>query len=215
MRKRTLQTLSVICGLSFFAAASYAQRGGGGQGRVDMQGGGCMKSGGNAGAGSGMMAGQGFRMGGGMTGNMMNANLMNAFANMNRLGPSPMSGNNGDQGSRDAASNRQPTPQQFTQTAMRMDRDRDRKLNREELAEVATAVMAELNRHSQNRIGAPPVSFGSDRTTAFVTGDSTSNDSEMTESFVNRCLQFDVDKDCALNVTETRVMAAALIKSLS
>lgn len=210
MQKHTLQTCGLICALCLFTSTAVAQRGGGqrGSGTQGGGGGGCMRSSGNSASASNAITGQGFGIG-----NRTNS----AFANMNRPGPPPMGGASSNQTSRNSAQNKQPTPQQFTLAAMRMDRNGDNKLCRDELTTVAAAVMAELNRRPQPRLGpptAPPMPPETDRTTGTVITESNSDDSQKTETFVNRCLEFDRDKDGSLSVTETRIMAAALIKSL-
>jgi len=194
--KNSLQLIAIVCALTIFPDQSSAQRGGGGCSR-----GGSMGNGGPA------MAGGNQRMGLN-TGFMSNAAMMGQLATMNRQRPqNAMSGNQMN-------SNRppRPTPEQFVRAARRFDRDRDGLLNREELTQVAAAVIAELQQRPGRDGRSASVRSGGRRSAG--PGNSTPSAEQMTETFIARSLSFDADDDGALNASETRLMAAALIRSM-
>lgn len=121
--------------------------------------------------------------------------------------------NNGfnGQGAQNTVAKPKPTVQQFVNAAARFDTDKDSRLNREELSEMATAVVAELKRTAAvpfDRLTAGSKLSGEKKATPPTA-------EEINETFVKQCLKYDRDKDEALNAAETRRMAAALIKSLS
>lgn len=109
--------------------------------------------------------------------------------------------------------NRGPTPQQFVQAAGRFDRDHDGRLDRKELAQVGSAVIAELRRR-QGRNTQTVASHGHPNFSPNADSTAPTTD-KMVEAFVTRCMTFDADGDDALNAGETTRMAAALIRSLS
>lgn len=104
--------------------------------------------------------------------------------------------------------NRRPTAAQFVKAASKFDTDRDGRLDKKELAEVGKAVLTELNKHgvahSPGKANGPLASQTPPPTVE-----------EMVDVFVTRSLTFDKNKDEALDATEAKRMAAALIRSLS
>ena len=202
--------VATLCVLAIISSVCHAQRGGGGQRCVGR----------NSTTSASAMASMGGRGGGFMTGNqkpisqtgtgfMNGGRAMNQSSGMGNTGcqrsqSSPASMLAARANSNNAA---QPTPQQFALAAMRFDRDKTGSLNSEELKQVATAVLAELNQRHQRAM-----TFQRPQTSEM--SDSSGSPEQMSNAFVARSLTFDEDKDGSLNVSETRKMAAALIRSL-
>ena len=109
--------------------------------------------------------------------------------------------------------NRRPGADQFVKAAGRFDRDGNRRLDRKELTEVATAVVNELRQLRKTNNGASSAAFAN--TDQSKGPPPIPSAEEMVEAFVARCMTFDVDEDDALNAAETKRMATALIRSLS
>ncbi len=109
--------------------------------------------------------------------------------------------------------NSQPGADQFVKAAGRFDRDRNRRLDRTELAQVATAVVKELRQrcgqHSSASSDSLPKSGNSQSPPPAPSAE------EMIKSFVTRCMTFDADGDEALNAAETKRMATVFLRSLS
>lgn len=101
-----------------------------------------------------------------------------------------------------------PTPELFAQAAGKFDKDKNGRLNAEELEQVATAVIAELKR-------TPGVDFKKLTRGAGQKDDKPPTDEEIRAAFVKQCLKYDRDEDAALDAAETKRMASALIRSLS
>ena len=220
IRVATLSVLAII------SSHCLAQRGGGGMRGGQNPAGGMMGGGGQSCTGSnsmmspGVMANMGGRGGGFMTGNQnpftqTGTGFMNGGRSMNQ---SSGMGNTGCQRNQSSSASMvagransnnaaQPTPQQFALAAMRFDQDKTGSLDSDELKQVATAVLAELN---QRR----PRAATFQRPQSSAMSDSSGSSEQMCEAFVARSLTFDEDKDGSLNVSETRKMAAALIRSL-
>jgi hypothetical protein len=109
--------------------------------------------------------------------------------------------------------NRQPGADQFVNAAGRFDRDRNRRLDRKELTSVGTAVVKELRqrgRQQQQASSALPAGAGASKSS-----EASPSAEEMVKSFVTRSMTFDADGDDALDATETKRMATALLRSLS
>lgn len=140
------------------------------------------------------MMGQGMRTGG-------NAGAMVAFGMQNQMSRGRPRNNGGNANGFNAPGRPHPTPAQFTQTAMQFDRDEDQQLNRDELQQVASAVISELRSMQWRQSG--------------TRRRSTPDTQQMQEAFVNRAMKFDRDNDGTLNSSETSRMARALIRSLS
>ena len=104
-----------------------------------------------------------------------------------------------------------PTPAQVVKAAGKFDTDRDHQLDREELSEMATAVITELKRTSETHFEKLT------RRTASVDGKLAKPPTaeEIKAAFVEQCRKYDRDDDKTLDAVETRRMAAALIKSLN
>ena len=111
------------------------------------------------------------------------------------------------------ASWQQPSAEQFVAAAQRFDRDRDERLNQEELKRVGAAVLAELRQRPPRCAQRPRMRGG--LTGALTSSRSQISDQQIMEAFVARCMTFDADKDNALDAAETKRMAAALIRSLT
>jgi len=96
---------------------------------------------------------------------------------------------------------------------MRFDDNGDGSLNRDELSDVANAVIAELETQRLRNTRRPnaglnqQLSRGSDA--------QSQGRSRMVARFVQRSMSFDVDNDGNLNATEMQRMAAAFLRSLS
>ena len=205
MLKTTVQLVAVVSALTVFVEQSSAQRMGG-NGRTS--GGGCNRA---AAAGTGGPS----RVGGMQTmaaaGFMSNAAMLGQMSAMNRMGPQNTLRNMQTSGNRPP----RPTPEQFVQAAGRFDVDRDGLLNREELSQVATAVIAELRQRPGRGHRSGPDRVGRQSpANAARAADSRPTVEDMTETFMARALTFDADDDGALNQRETRALAAALIRSL-
>lgn len=100
-----------------------------------------------------------------------------------------------------------PTVERFLVAAKKFDKDEDRRLDRKELSEVATAVIAELRRSSpgfMQKLGGKARSAGNKPPTA----------SEFQKAFVTQCLKYDRDDDKFLDESETRRLATDLVRSL-
>jgi len=109
--------------------------------------------------------------------------------------------------------NQQPGADQFVKAAGRFDRDRNRRLDRKELTQVATAVVKELRQRRGQPGKASSVPLAS--TGKSKSAPSMPSAEEMVKTFVTRCMTFDADDDDALDAAETKRMAVALIRSLS
>lgn len=122
-------------------------------------------------------------------------------------------GNPGNNVANNAPVNSRPNPIQFVAAAGRFDADRNQRLDKEELEQVAKAVVAELKRTPgfdfRRMVVASPQLTHQKGAQPVPTAE------QVTEAFVTRCLKFDRDDDESLNPEETRRMAAALIRSLS
>ena len=232
MLKNSLPLFVMVFALAVFEGTSFAQRGGGrggGMGRGQMSGGGMMGSDGQGCIGRGNVASSGMGNAASMMGNqnrMMqtalgfmnnnngtrsNARAMNPGSGMNGLGCQRSQNASGTGALMARRGNSpgmpQPTPQQFAQAAMKFDGNNDGLLNSEELTHVATAVWAELGQR-QSRTSMTPIQAS--RTVQ----NGLPSTEQISEVFVARSLTFDSDKDGALNIAETRRMAAAFIRSL-
>ncbi len=159
------------------------------------------------GNGGPMMAGGNQRMGAGV-GFMTNVAMMGQRSGMSRQRPQTAMGGNQMNFNRPP----RPTAEQFARAAGRFDRDRDGLLNREELTQVAAAVIKELQQRPGRADRSVSARSGGQRSAG--SGNSAPSAEQMTETFIARSLSFDVDNDGALNAVETRSMAAALIRSL-
>ncbi len=212
MARGAMFGLAVTAACVILSSDTFAQRGGGGM-CGGGSGGGMMSGLAGAMAGSGM-AGSGF---GGRGGMMQGANsslstlsMLSQMAQMQAaqgVASGPMCiPSRGAMARQTARRQPWPTATQFTRTAMRYDRDDDQQLDRDELNEVAAAVIAELQArqgHSQQLFASASRS-GSEPTTQ-----------TMQETFVNRAMDFDRNDDGMLSMSETTRMARALIRSLS
>ena len=125
--------------------------------------------------------------------------------------------NGGSVGPAGAANNTrrrsQPGSDQFVKAAGRFDRDRNRRLDRKELTQIATAIVKELRQRQDQQNGTSSVSRGSQGKSKSPT--TSPSVAEMVESFVTRSMTFDADGDGALDASETKRMATALLRSLS
>jgi hypothetical protein len=103
---------------------------------------------------------------------------------------------------------RKPTSSRFVAAAWQLDKDKDAKLNRDELANLAASVVAELKRN--------PVAYAKLKRGASSPNKPAKSvtEKQVTEAFLKQCLTFDRDKDNALNPHETDVLASALIRFL-
>ena len=108
--------------------------------------------------------------------------------------------------------NRQPNPDQFVKAAGRFDRDHNRRLDRKELTQVATAVVKELRQRRGAQESRSSASHAATGHAKFPS--SFPSTEEMVESFVTRSMTFDTDGDDALDAAETKRMATALLRSL-
>ncbi|MCP4783889.1 MAG: hypothetical protein GY903_23605 [Fuerstiella sp.] len=197
MVKNSLQIVAVVCALTIFVDQSSAQRSGGG---------GCNRGGSMGEVGSALAGGS--QRTGANAGFLTNAAMMGQLAGMSRQRPQNAIGGNQVDSNRSP----RPTPEQFARAAGRFDRDRDGLLNREELSQVAAAVIAELHQRPERAGRTVSARSGSQRSAG--SGKAAPSVAQMTETFVSRSLSFDADDDGALNASETRMMAAALIRSL-
>lgn len=102
-----------------------------------------------------------------------------------------------------------PTVTRFVVASRKFDQDKDGLLNRAELEKVAIAVVAELKR-------TPGVDFDKLARAGQTEKkpEEPITDKEVTDAFVKQSLKYDRDQDGALNKAETRLMAAALLRSL-
>ena len=198
MLLKSVSILASIVALVCLSSQAIAQRGGGGQ------------CGAGARATGGMMTG---RAGGrATTGTRRGRGNRNAPGNLMTLGRLQQGGR---QNSPRVQNNRpQPTAAQFARTAMGFDRDQDQQLNRNELNQVAAAVISELQSRRQatrQRGRRQP------RSSRSAAGDISEPNltQQMQEAFVNRAMTFDRDNDGVLTSAETIRMATALIRSLS
>ena len=107
---------------------------------------------------------------------------------------------------------RPPSAAQFVQASRRFDRDSNGRLNHDELIKIGTAVVAELRQ--RKALSSRPSRSRSRRTGRSKSTAPTLSDDQMIEAFVKRCMKFDADEDEALDATETKKMATALIRSL-
>jgi|GEM_PF-2195346 len=197
MLSNRLPTFAAAAALTLLCLPAYGQQGGG------------MCPGGGGGGGAGGRGMGGGRGNGGANG-MSAFNMLNQMAQAQQMQTAANAA-----AARAATENRlQATTSQFVQTAMTFDQDADQMLDREELTQVAAAVIAEL----ETRQGRSPRRRQKTRTrrTAQET-ESTSSPvaNPMQERFVARALSFDRNKDGKLNSAETSQMARALIQSLS
>lgn len=223
MKRNTLTVVSLLCAVFVLADPACAQRGGGprgggggGGGRGAGQGGSGAGGAAGAGPGGGICAGRdGSGMGPGES--QANGGMMNFLAGAARgqgpqRGPGMMQrqGNQSFQSNMATAGRNRPSATQFAQAALRFDRNGDAELDSDELALVARAVMAELRTQQPARFS-PAAGMGmpSDRP-----GSAQSAAPEMTTAFVRKALTFDRDQSGTLNVSETRVLAAAFIRTL-
>lgn len=108
--------------------------------------------------------------------------------------------------------NRQPNPDQFVKASGRFDRDNNHQLDRNELTQVATAVVKELRQRRGAQKSRTSVSHAATGHAKFPS--SFPSAEEMVESFVTRSMTFDADGDDALDAAETKRMAIALLRSL-
>jgi hypothetical protein len=109
--------------------------------------------------------------------------------------------------------NRQPNPDQFVKAAGRFDRDKNRRLDRKELTQVATAVVKEMRQRrgqQKSRTSVSNAAPGHAKSPA-----SSPSVEKMVESFVTRSMTFDADGDDALDAAETKRMATAFLRSLN
>lgn len=194
---KSLQLVAVICTLTTLVDQSVAQRGGGG---------GCNR-GGAMGNSSPMMAGGNQRMAAGV-GFMPNVAMMGQLASMSRQRPQIAMGGRQMNFRRP----QRPSAEQFARAAGRYDRNGDGLLNRAELTQVAAAVITEL-RQRRERDGRFTSARSEGQRPADI-GQLAFSAEQMTQTFLVHSLSFDADDDGALNATETRSMAAALIRSL-
>lgn len=102
-----------------------------------------------------------------------------------------------------------PTAGRFVDAAWKFDKDKNARLNRAELQQLAAAVIADLKQtnwatYQKLKRGAKDTN----RAAKLIT------EKDVTNAFVKQCLKYDRDKDNALNPGETDVMAAALVKFL-
>ena len=100
------------------------------------------------------------------------------------------------------------TSSRFVAAAWQLDKDKDAKLNREELTKLASSVVAELKRNPVAYEKLKRGASSSKKAAKSVT------EKQVTEAFLKQCLTFDRDKDNALNPHETDVLASALIRFL-
>ncbi|MCH2201903.1 MAG: hypothetical protein MK102_08025 [Fuerstiella sp.] len=107
----------------------------------------------------------------------------------------------------------QPSVDQFVNASARFDRDNNELLDRKELARIAMAVIAELDRLQNNRNGRSRPRFRKITNPRSSVPEPTIN--QKVKAFVKRSMEFDADEDDALNTAETKRMALALIRSLS
>jgi len=106
------------------------------------------------------------------------------------------------------ARRRQPNTGQFVRAAGQLDTNEDRRLDQEELAQVAIAVLAELKKQPGSRKRTRASRSGKAKKPKWL-------NEQMVATFVNRSMKFDRDDDDALNAAETKAMAAAFIRSLN
>lgn len=107
---------------------------------------------------------------------------------------------------------RPPSAAQFVQASRQFDRDSNGRLDHEELTQVATAVIVELQR--RKALGSRSSRSRSRRTGKSKSAAPNMSHDKMVEAFVKRCMKFDADEDEALDAAETKKMATALIRSL-
>lgn len=100
---------------------------------------------------------------------------------------------------------------QFVQAASHFDADKSSTLDKDELAKVAAAVIAELQQRSGQNSPTPAVQGNP---AAASQQAALPSQEEMVEHFVKQSLTYDKDQDEALDSREIRRMATALIRSL-
>ncbi|MEZ6129744.1 MAG: hypothetical protein R3C59_13760 [Planctomycetaceae bacterium] len=125
-------------------------------------------------------------------------------------------GNNVGTGQMVARQPPKPSAGLFVKATRRFDKDEDGRLNREELNRIAVAVLTEL-RKQQDPTSTSAASSVQPVNNAVSDHNAVSDQvpDEMVDAFVRHCLTFDKDNDEALDLTETKRMAAALIRELS
>ncbi len=109
-----------------------------------------------------------------------------------------------------ARRNRLPDLDQFVKNLWAFDRDEDDLLNEDELREVAVAVIREVQQIQRQNNPASAAAYQN----AQRSKSERAKTKQLTEIFVTRCMDFDVNSDKALNAEETKRMAAALLRSL-
>lgn len=109
--------------------------------------------------------------------------------------------------------NSQPTPKfsagRFVKATKRFDKNEDGRLDTDELNKIATAVVAEFRQMNGDRDRTPSIQAGPKKP-----GTSTPTAEQMQAAFVKQSMTFDKDEDGTLDSTETKLMAAALTRSL-
>ena len=105
------------------------------------------------------------------------------------------------------------TAAQFAQKAMSFDADGDGELNQNELTQVATAVIDELQLRQQRSGSLASNSFFRIKRDSAL--DAASTTTQMTAAFVAKSLTYDKDHNGTLDNAETRALANALIRTLS
>ena len=169
-------------------SSGFAQRGGG-------AGMGCMNSG---------AARMGNAAAAGPRGFLSNAAMLNQLAAMNRQPPASSQNRFNSVTNAQATGNPpRPTAQQFTQAAMRFDSDQNQQLDQTEIAQIAAAVVAEMQKLQRQR---PNRNFGR-ATAATVSAQQTgtagpsSVTQQLRAAFSKRAMDFDQDQSGTLNRT--------------
>ena len=102
-----------------------------------------------------------------------------------------------------------PTTGRFVDAAWKFDKDKDARLEQDELERLTLAVVAELKK--TNAAAYEKLKRGTQSTKK---AGKPVTEKEISEAFLKQCLTYDRDKDSALNPHETDVMAAALVRFL-
>lgn len=103
---------------------------------------------------------------------------------------------------------RKPKSSVFVAAAWRFDKDKDARLNKDELEKLASAVVAELKRTPAAYEKLKRGARGANKVAKQIT------EKDVAEAFLKQCLTYDRDKDGKLKPSETDVMAAALMRFL-
>ncbi|MEZ6059686.1 MAG: hypothetical protein R3C19_04925 [Planctomycetaceae bacterium] len=109
-----------------------------------------------------------------------------------------------------ARRDRLPDVDQFVRNVKQFDRDQNELLDKDELRQVGLAVIKEL----QQMRGRNSPEVANAYANGDVSGNKQPTTGQLAEIFVQRCMAYDANRDQALNATETKRMAAALIRSL-